>query len=255
MKFNSVEEIINFDYKNNLTQTILLDNFTKRFDPETKKVIEPMFRFNTSIKYKGIDTTVGRLIFNKFCLPTVILDSGYYLNEEVTKKSLGEIYNKCVTLKLEGKLSDEDYADFNNRLLWLGNLLTSLSGDSFDSNSFILSPEVKLMLQEFFSSPKEKLQDPEYVNTWQNKIIEEVKRTMGDTGLVKIINAGVKGDFGNNFKNMALFRGIVDGEFITNNLADGNTFDTYTKLGTNAVAGSSARAIKTAQGVIAPLVM
>lgn len=257
--FQTLEEIEQYDFKNKTNKELLFENFTKVFNKESKKVYEPKFKFSDKITIKfnnkNIDTTIGRLIFNKFTLPDIYLNNIGYCNDELTKKRVGGLISDLSNLVLSKKLSEKDYADFLDRIGWLGSTLSVVSGEGFDSNSFRLSKEVEAMLNQFLSSPKDKLNDPEYVKIWTDKIIDEIKGTMSDRSLVRIINAGLKGDYGNNFKNMILFRGIVDGEFIPDNLANGNSYSTYTELGKNAVEGSSSRAIKTAQGGYATKLM
>lgn len=256
--FRSLEDIIEYDWRNNTTKTLLIKNFTSTFDETAKKIIKSEFRFNDFLNLTkdnnphGLElkeqTTIGRYIANLFLFPPVYFEKYGYENVALDKSNYNRITGNVNDLMLNNHIDSRDFADYNDRLMWLGNTLTSISGNSFDSKSLVLHPKVEEKLKQFLSSPKEKLIDPKYVQDNEREIISLVEKYMGDQGLVDIIKSGSKGNFSNNFKNLALFRGIVDGEFIPNDLANGNDINAYMKLGKNAVEGSAARALHTANG-------
>ncbi len=261
--FKTTEDILSFDFRNDLNKDIFYLNFASLFDESTKLIKEPIFPFDAVLKVpKGnrflfndteIKTTVGRYLASIFILHPVYIKTYGMVNRAINKSTINEILKLHSILLVSSKISDEDYADMINRSEWLGNLATNLAGDSFSYSSLVIPDDIKELMDDLLNKvPKEKLIDPEYISYVEKTLIAKVKEEMGEEGLIKIIESGSKGDFGNNFKNMALFRGIVNGKFIPNNLVDGNDFTAYMALGSNAVAGSSGRAIKTAEGVIAP---
>lgn len=260
MIFESKADILSFDFRNKLTKKILFSNFVKNFDESTKTVIEPKFKFGDSLlitkdhKYNSsndtIRMTIGRYIFSIFCLNNEYISEFGLVVDEIKKKEYQLIAKNMSSLMLKGAIDNKEYADFLDRIEWLGNLLSNVGGDSFNGSSLTLTDNIKEKLDELIFSVKAQqlVQDPQYVKEVEKVLIDLVKKEMGDEGLIRIIESGAKGSFGNNFKNLALFRGLVGNDFISDNLTNGNSFDSYTKLGDNAVMGSYGRSIRTADG-------
>jgi hypothetical protein len=151
-------------------------------------------------------------------------------------------------LLIQKEISEEDYADFLDRLHWLGNQIVVFSGESFDSESLTISDSLKKYREELFETNKHSLNEPETADMVEKKLIEKLKEETKDKPLGRIIGAGAKGDYNNNYKNLVLTRGIVGGKFIKNNLTEGNDISAYMSLGNNALQGSVGRALKTASG-------
>jgi hypothetical protein len=252
MRLKTLDDVLEFDFRNNTNKQVLLENFCPREDGDNHIPFSTSITIKPGHKYfnnkEPIETTVGRYITNYFLFPKIYFDNYGFFNKKIDKKTYKEIAENVSLLLLSKKIDDKEYADFLDRLEWLGNTLSPIAANSYDSKSLVLHPKVKEALQKFFNEDKQRLNDPIYVKKKQKEIINLVKEYMGDTGLAKLISEGIKGNFDNNYKNTLLFRGIVDGEFIPDNLVDGNKFDTYVKLGKNAVKGSSSRAIDTAKG-------
>lgn len=256
--FSEPKDIMNFDFKEKLSLKILTDNFAKVF--RDNKVIEPKFNFNTivDIPYshrlnkegkKLISCTIGTFIFNDFVIMDEYLTKYGLVTNTVTKKVYEEIINNYTELLIEKTISEEMYADFLDRIHWLGNQIVMFSGESFDSDSLTISDDLKKFRDELFETNKDSLNDPETADRIEKELIAKLKEETKDKSLGKIIGAGAKGDYNNNYKNLVLTRGIVNGKFVKSNLTEGNDIEAYMVLGNNALQGSVGRALKTASGV------
>lgn len=255
--FSTPKDILNFDFRNKLTLGVLTNNFARTF--RDGKVIEPKFKLNDFIDIpqshrlnkegkRLITCTVGQFIFNDYILTETYLKSYSILTDVINKKVYETIVGNFTELLIQKEISEEDYADFLDRLHWLGNQIVVFSGESFDSESLTISDSLKKYREELFETNKHSLNEPETADMVEKKLIEKLKEETKDKPLGRIIGAGAKGDYNNNYKNLVLTRGIVGGKFIKNNLTEGNDISAYMSLGNNALQGSVGRALKTASG-------
>ena len=97
------------------------------------------FTLKRGVFYNETDlkTTIGRYVFNMFCLPECYLKENHFYNDEVNKESLGKIENKMATMIIEDRMTTEEYTDFMNRTEWLGMCLCKylVPSLSFDFNN------------------------------------------------------------------------------------------------------------------------
>ena len=248
---NTIDDILNYDFRNNTTQSFLINNFLPKFSEKDKKIINPKFSIYTKISLpnsKKETITIGRYIFNKFCLPEIYLQEYGYINTTINKKVYKTIFNNLNVLVMRNKLSREEFADTIDRIYWLGSIMANTSGESFDSDSLLISDKLKKEIKQELDKLDDNTPLPE-VQKVEEKFIKKAIEEKKDSSLINIIGSGSKGNFTNNYKNLVLFRGkTIDGKLVKDNLTDGNSFDSYTKLGNNAVFGSFSRSSYTALG-------
>jgi hypothetical protein len=89
--FMEIESIISMDF--------LRDNFMQYYDEESREIIKPKLRFNNIINIRKTkineylnnscndDTTIGKLLFNLFCLPNEYFKKFGYVNETIVSKN------------------------------------------------------------------------------------------------------------------------------------------------------------------------
>jgi len=263
--FNSKEDLILYlrtmDFEKELDMEFLSNNFLERFNPENKTIITPICKFNEKMKIYPdeqkefntniTETTIGSYIFNRFVVPTEYFKYYPYIDKTINSKVYAE-YNSNLAFLLSQKLiSPEVYAKSVDKCTWLGFNLTNFKGYSMDFESLKVPPELKKLKEELLKKYEGKI-TPETVSMIENQLIAKAKELKKDTGLFKIIDSGSKGDFGNNYKNLVVMRGMVNtpegAKFIQSNLVDGNNFEEYITMANNSIAGSYGRAVKTAIG-------
>jgi hypothetical protein len=252
--FMEIESIISMDF--------LRDNFMQYYDEESREIIKPKLRFNNIINIRKTkineylnnscndDTTIGKLLFNLFCLPNEYFKKFGYVNETIVSKNYKQIHENLTILKLEKNITDEEYANIIDKLTWLGFNLTNFKGYAINMDVMEIPEEVTKRKNELLSS-KENFTGEE-IDKIEKELINIWKKHKGNTGLAKIISSGAKGNFENHIKNMFIMRGLVktpDGmKLIKSNLLEGNNFEDSILLSNNSIEGSSGRAIKTAVG-------
>lgn len=97
-----------------------LENKNARFNTNDKITIP----VNTIFNNKPIETTIGRYIFNAFCLPEAYIKKHGYLNDPLTKKVLGSIENNFAVMLFEKEIDINDYITYVDKTEWLGMSLT-----------------------------------------------------------------------------------------------------------------------------------
>ena len=89
-----------------------------------------------------IETTVGSLIFNKFIIEPRFSKVMNYNNEVINNKGLSNLESKLSELLKDDKITTEDFADYLNRIQWLGNKLHEVIASSFTMRGMKPVPKV-----------------------------------------------------------------------------------------------------------------
>lgn len=241
-------DLQDFDFQKDLTKNLLIELFSDTFiDGDTiaprKFDVEQVFsgRLNDGTNIK---TTIGRWVFNKFCLPNVLFTSEFFQNHPITKKNYKKFF-QLVANQLEfNKISKTDYAEFTDRVQWIGSQFVNTVGDSFDSKSLNLSDEVKQQIKEIVDAIDPT--DTVSIDSGDKKVVDILKKALKGTPLGNIIESGAKGGWEANIKPLLGVRGLIAGEYSKDSLFGGIGLDTYSKI--NSLDGSFQRSVATAKG-------
>ena len=247
--FGSKTEITTFDFYNNLTLETLTKNFSdyvdngklikKSFDLSDVLLIPNGHRLTRSKDYNNkLTINIGLYIFMEFCLSDTYIKHYPIITDSINNSVYNTILNNYTELKISSKVTTKEYADFLDRIHWLGNSMVSFSGEGFDSESLLISKDLAKYRDELFEENKHNLNDVKVGIEIEEKLIEKLQQEKKHSSLGRIIGSGAKGNYSNNYKNLVLTRGIVNGKFIKNNLTDGNDIEAYMNLGFNALEGN-----------------
>lgn len=264
-----------FKLKHNLvTKTLLMELFSK---PNSKK--DPKLPSNTKVKiddklvkesqsilalapnYKeiqGTTTNVGRVMIHQFLLD--IESNGVNLgslvpfkNTALTKKVLGGQDNLVATLFIEEKIDEPIIREYTNRLQWLGYTSAIFSLPSLDLATVAPSKAIKKFRDEKLKENEEALKhgDLKAMDKIEKEVLAFAAKQLDEesaTGKL-IYDSGFNGDFKNNYKNTAIFRGIAPksdnlSEFfiVTSSLSDGIKKTDIPAQADIGVTGASGRA-------------
>ena len=69
---------------------------------------------------EDVETTVGSFIFNKFIIEPRFSQYIDYVNFEITDDGLGKLESQLSQLLLVDTITTDDFADYLNRIQWLG---------------------------------------------------------------------------------------------------------------------------------------
>lgn len=235
------------DFQTQLTKKMLIELFVDR--QENGQTIPKQYDVNEVFSVKLLDgktltTTVGRFIFNSFVLPKQFFSSEFYINEQITKKQFNNLFDKLSEKVLNGELLNSELSDVTDRITWIGSQFVNTVGDSYGSDSLTLSEESKNKITKLVEEIDP--DDTVSLDANEKEIVKILKDDLSDKSIGRIIASGAKGSWDGNAKPTLAVRGLINDEYSKDNLTEGNSLDSYTKI--NSLHGSYSRSAKTALG-------
>lgn len=203
-------------------------------------------------------TTVGRLIFNKYfieCEPE-LLDIIGYVNDNISKKTYGKIFDTLGYDVLENRISIDTYKRFCKRSQKFMPYVSILAPNHSD-NMLTITKKIDKKKEELINSNKEAIEagNVYVVDKISKELLEYARELMKDDPAMDMFLSGAGGSFENNFKNMFIMRGSVQDpdprksyNIITSNYIDGVSKEEYSKLANTLAAGPYSRSKKTELG-------
>lgn len=231
--------------------------YTKNKEPE----FQPNDYFTLPAKKlyndKEIHTTVGRYLFNRILLDNVLGPNLGYQNQVLNGGGISKMDSHIAELLLEDKISTTDVAKYLDKIAWMGYGFSRFLISSL--NSEMLIPDQRITDAKLAKEKEIKEAaangDIETVNRISKELENLAKGIVGDEASMEIYESGGRGKFGNNFKNVAIMRGLIPdyknpGKFVvsTANLYEGIPSEEQDIYANIATSGSNSRAIATADG-------
>ena len=160
-------------------------------------------------------TTVGRFIANNlvFSRSRALREAFPYYDRPWNDKTVGEIQQRVIDMRLAGKITHEDMAFFVDRMQWLGYAPTCFLAPSMTIDTIRAPKSVKKLKAEILKSERgQRVQQGDLgeLGKMEKELVEEAKKELDgkDPGF-DIFASGARGSVGNNFKNVALLRGAI----------------------------------------------
>jgi hypothetical protein len=206
--------------------------------------------------HRDMRTTVGRFIFNMYCLASVFGSSIHYINKTLPKDGVAEIQQTVVDLLLAGKLKQEQFAKFQNRVVWLNNF-TELFVPGMSPNLLRPLPAVQKRKAELIAQYHDAIVSGDHV-TVVDKIEKELlalaKSELKNDPSYQIYELGGKPSFGNNYKNTQVMVGPIKDpitdqyQISTSSLSEGIPVDEFHTYANTLVMASYSRGVSTQDG-------
>lgn len=220
-----------------------------RFKPNDKLILLPSEYF---VKEKT-ETTVGRLIFNKYIVERIGLQSILgYVNMVLHNGNIGVMESKLSKALIEDRMTMKQYVDYINYRETLGMQLHSVISTSFTNKTIRIPPPVKKRKDELFKKYDKELNDGDIViaEKIEKELVDMTKDYLqGDPGL-DLYDSAAKGNFG-NFKNMMIFKGATLNnttgkyEIVRSAFMDGVQKQDIASNGDSVVSGAYPKAVGT----------
>ena len=160
-------------------------------------------------------TTVGRFIANNliFSRSRALREAFPYYDRAWNDKTVAEIQQRMIDMRLAGKIDHEDMAFFVDRMQWLGYAPTSFIAPSMTIDTIRAPKSVKKLKADIMKSERgDRLRagDLGELGKVEKELVEASKKELDgvDPGF-DIFASGARGSVGNNFKNVALMRGAI----------------------------------------------
>ena len=203
-------------------------------------------------------TTVGRFIFNKYFIESEpeLLDMIGYVNDNVSKKVYGKLFDTLGYAILEDRISMETYKRFCVRTQKFMPYV-SIQAPNHSDNMLTITKKINKRKAELIAANKEAFDNGDVIVVDQvsKELIDYAKELMKDDPAMDMFLSGAGGSFENNFKNMFIMRGSVQDpdprksyNIITSNYIDGVSKEEYSKLANTLAAGPYSRSKKTELG-------
>ena len=179
-----------------------------------------------------IETTVGSLIFNKFIIEPRFSKVMNYNNEVINSKGLSKLESKLSELLKDDKITTEDFADYLNRLQWLGNKLHEVIASSFTMRGMKPVPKVIKERDKLIKENKKALEKGDIItmSNIESELIKTAEKEIGDDPSMDLYYSGARGSISNNYKQLSIVKGPIM------NLASGK--DEIPATGSNVVNGA-----------------
>jgi hypothetical protein len=227
-------------------------------------IAEPMFYPYEEIKVRkeqienldeDITTTVGIYLFNLLFLVYPFGNAIPYINKTINIKELSKINNILCDLLLMDKITTEQYAHYQEQIVWFNNF-TEILIPGVTPNLLAVPDIIKQELQRLIKENEEAIKTGDiitYVNNVEKPILAfaEAWYKKNEPDAWRLYGLGGKPSFKNNFKNMFLevgpIKDIVTGKYniSTKNFSDGIPPEEYAEYANSAVAGSYSRGVAT----------
>ena len=212
----------------------------------------------TKYNKQPFTTTVGRLIFNKYFIepdPELLQIVGF-VNEDISKKVYGNLYDSLGYEVLEDRLSIDSYKKFCKKTQKFMPYVSILSPNHSD-NMLTITKKINERKAKLIKENKEAIDngDVMVVDKISKELLDYARELMKGDPAMDMFNSGAGGSFENNFKNMFVMRGSVQDpdprksyNIITSNYIDGVSKEEYSKLANTLAAGPYSRSKKTELG-------
>ena len=179
---------------------------------------------------KPVQTTLGRLIFNKLLIESLGLENIVdYQNTVVNKKVFGKFDSTISNALKEDRITTEQMKKYIDMRDWFGLQVHAIVTSSFTPAVCKTPPAVVKLKKELLEKHKDDIAkgDSRVIEDIEHQLIDAtLKELKGDVGLDLYIS-GARGSLDNHLKNILLSRGAIKNpvtneyEIITNSLLDG----------------------------------
>lgn len=256
LSHDEIMEILKLSRKD-ITATKLKDFFavdvgkTKaRFQPNDYFTLMTNKLHNSS----AVKTTIGRYIFNMFCLPEAYLNKFGYMNDELVEDKIGDLEKQMGTMILNDELTTKEYAEFMDNSEWISMNMCYYIAPSLDDAVVLPIPEVIKRKEELFDQYKTELAqgDLNAANKVEKELISMAQSKVEslDDPAYDNYKCGVF-KFPVAYKKSSIMVGAVsdpvDGHLniLKSNYVDGISKDEYDKTAQLTVIGGYSRGVST----------
>lgn len=256
-----------YDLTNNRPQDLLpedkkLNTFVNEFFiPDRKfklsEIVDLIQKFNiyTKIKYKGQNTTLGRVIFNEVVFNHI--KDHRFINETITKGKMESILDMYSSeYLLPGKISVQDYKDILDKHHDLAFGICELVSSPITYNMLIKDdPVFNKKREELMAKYKiDENVDPVTMAKFEKEMIDFSKEYYKDDLMANNYNSGAAPSWDNDFKLLKVSVGAttIPGSskknIVVNNLKDGLKTPDILKTANSQITAGIARGIDTEEG-------
>lgn len=160
---------------------------------------------------ENINTTVGRFIFNKLIMTPLLGKHIGYINVPMNGKGIGSLDDKMSTLLLDDVISPMDFTEYIDKIQWIGFATSKFLNSSLTTDLVVTTDKVRKAKEELLIKYKDKIEakDINTISMIENTLLDMAKEELKDLPDMEIYDSGGRGNFGNNYKQTSIARGVV----------------------------------------------
>lgn len=234
--------------------------FARTADPKTKKISEPRYIVNDRVKLKAneyintkdVDTTLGRIVFNKICIEQYIKDiiPDHYWNIPLNKDGVGKLFTIVAEAVKYGKLSTEDAWRWEKAIEFYSLKGAVIYNASYNADLLIPRKDLINERNEFIkNNPNATTAD--YAD-FEKRITAKASEKLKDNPSIGLYESGARGKISDQYKNISIMIGPVynpatsEMEPVTTNFIEGFSKEDIPKAGNMLISSAYPKSCATA---------
>lgn len=242
---------------------LISDLFGDTYDKKTGKVKPSRFKPTDTLTVKSgecmsketIQTTAGRVIFNKIIIQPAFGDQFGFINTVINKGGLSKLEETLSQALMDDKITTEQMMTYFDHLQWLGANANHILTPSFTMGTLTPLKNITDERDKLLKQNAEKIEKGDILVAVQieNDLTKKAKEQLKDDPGMDLFNSGARGSFENNYKNTSIMKGAsynpIDGKFevIGTNFMEGIDKEHMHLQGNAIIAGSYPKAVGTAE--------
>lgn len=221
-----------------------------RFDPTDQLTLNPKEFLNK----EKIETTVGRLIFNKVVIEPAFGESLGFINEVLGKKGLSALENDLAGKLLENQITNNQMFVYFTKLQWLSSNICHMVSPSLTLGLLTPNPQVIKERDKMLKENKERIENGDIIKgiELEEQLVKKAREILKDDPGMDLYNSGARGSFENNYKNINIIKGLTPDpktggcKVIETNYTEGIGKDALYLQANAVIAGSYPKAVGSA---------
>lgn len=232
--------------------------FSKSVDKTTKKIIPPRYNPTDRVKLKpgeyynksAIETTLGRIVFNKICNEKWIIKELGFWNTPLDKNGCEAIFSEVAKLLEYKKVTPEQVIGWEKAVDFYSLKACPIYNASYTKDLLIPNKSIIAERDKYLkNNPNPTV--AEYVDL-EGKLTSMASNSVKDDEGIGLFNSGVKAKIGDHYKNISTTVGPVynpatgEMEIIKSSLLDGFAKDELPMAGNMLISGVYPKSCATA---------
>jgi hypothetical protein len=235
--------------------------FGRTADPKTKKINAPRYNATDRVKLKAheyindkdVDTTLGRIVFNKICVENYIdkVIPDHYWNTPLDKKGIGKLYNMVSEAIKYGKLSTEDAWRWEKAIEFYSLKGAVIYNGSYNAGLLMPRKDIIKERDEFIkNNPNATTAD--YAD-FEKKISNKAADILENNESIGLYKSGARGSIDEQYKNISIMIGSVynpatgEMEPVKTNFIEGFNKEDIPKAGNMLISAAYPKSCATAE--------
>lgn len=244
-----------------ITRTKIIDLFAVEKDHKPRFNPNDYFTLYkkdwNNLESDRIETTIGRYVFNIFIIKPFLEKHIPYVNETLDGDGFKKLEDRITALLLDDIITTKQFADYLNRVEWLGFSFTPILCPSTNVTFTKPLASVTKRKKELLEQYKDELKGENAANIAgkiEKELLNMAKEELKDNAGMELYKSNAGSKFGNHYKNFAVMKGASKSlsknkfEVIESNYLEGIKSKDIPTVGDNLVVAAYSRTVDTQMG-------